>query len=77
MKATTSHLLKAAMALATLSSCGEGKTAQISKGGNEVGLATAKAVDERAVSIPAVRNVLATEPRVDMPASNTALNTSQ
>ena len=59
-----------ALALATLSSCGEGETAQISKGGNEVGPATTKAVNERAVPIPAVSNVLATDPGVDVPTSN-------
>lgn len=45
-----------------ITACGDGETAQITRGGNEIGPATTEAVNERAVEIPAVRNTLATEP---------------
>jgi hypothetical protein len=46
-----------------ISSCGEGETGQITSGGNELGPETTQEVDDRAVEIPAVRNVL--EPTSD------------
>jgi hypothetical protein len=42
--------------------CGGGETAQVTRGGNEIGPATTQAVNDRAVDIPAVRNTAATEP---------------
>lgn len=42
--------------------CGDGETAQVTRGGNEIGPATTQAVNDRAVDIPAVRNTAATEP---------------
>jgi hypothetical protein len=40
------------------SSCGDGETGQITSGRNELGPETTQEVDDRAVEIPAVRNVL-------------------
>jgi hypothetical protein len=46
-----------------VAACGDGETAQVTRGGNEIGPATTQAVDDRAVDIPAVRNTAATEPQ--------------
>jgi hypothetical protein len=47
----------AILTCAALSSCNDAETAQISRGGNEIGPATTEAVNERAAPIPAVTNV--------------------
>jgi hypothetical protein len=46
-----------------IASCGDGETAQITRGGNEIGPATTDVVNERAIEVPAVRNTAATEPQ--------------
>ena len=76
MRAFTGRLLGAALALSALASCGDGETAQISKGGNEVGPTTTKAVTDRAVPVPAVRNVLVTNSVNDVPVPNNAQRTA-
>lgn len=51
-----------AFLVATTAGCSEHEAGQISEGDNKIGPATTKAVNDRAVEVPAVRNTMETTP---------------